>query len=186
MSPVLLLFLLGRLSDCSSVVIHHAKIIEVLAIGQMAPLAIGLAIGEFWPSLRVKLAKPFKLMSNVLMVAACGMILVTEWRTLAEFGPKAVIGMLALFVFSMIAGAIMGGPGWTERKTMALMTTIRNSAAALVIVSDNFSGTPAPAAVLAYSVVSLSGSLVVASLFGRNRDEIRREDTEDRTKHGGQ
>jgi bile acid:Na+ symporter, BASS family len=182
-SPAILVFLLSLLSDSGSIVINQAKIIEVLVVGQMAPLAIGLAISEFWPSLKQKLAKPSKVMSNVLMAVVYSMILLTEGHALFEFGPKAVIGMLALFVSSMIAGGIMGGPRWMHRKTMALMTTIRNSAAALVIVSDNFTGTPAPVAVLSYFVVSVSGSLAVAVILGRGWGGRSRLGNEDLPKH---
>ena len=85
-----------------------------------------------------------------------------SWRDLLRYrfentlsrGPIAIIGWLA------------GGPGRAGRRTMALSTSLRNVGVGLVIVSGNFAGTPAVSAALAYGIVEVLGSLLVAFWWG--------------------
>lgn len=169
-SPAILAFLLGYLPGSSPIALNHASILKVMLLGQLVPLCAGLSAGAIPGRLKWTIAKPAKVVSQVLMVGACSGILITEANVLREFGPKAYAGMLAVFVSSMVIGWFLGGPGMTRRKTMMFITTIRNSAAALTIVSANYAGTEAPAAALAYTIFFSVGALIAALIMGRRRD----------------
>jgi len=168
-SPAILAFLLGYLPGSSPITLDHASIIRVMLVGQLAPLGAGLLVSAIPGSVKVTISKPAKVLSQVLMVGACSGILITEANVLREFGPKAYAGMMAVFMASMVIGWLLGGPGITRRKTMTFVTTIRNSAAALAIVSANHSGTEAPAAALAYTLFFSAGALIAALIMGRRR-----------------
>jgi len=169
-SPAVLAFLLGYLPGSSPITLDHASILKVMLLGQLAPLGAGLAVGAIPGPLKVTIAKPAKVLSQVLMAGACSGILITEANVLREFGHRAYIGMLVVFVSSMVIGWLLGGPGITRRKTMMFITTIRNSAAALAIVSTNYAGTEAPAAALAYTLFFSAGALIAALLMGKRKD----------------
>ena len=169
-SPAVLAFLLGYLPGSSPITLDHASILKVMLVGQLAPLCAGLAVGAIPGSLRVIIARPTKVVSQVLMFGACSGILITEANTLREFGPKAYMGMLAVFASSMTIGWLLGGPGVVRRKTMMFVTTIRNSAAALAIVSTNYAGTEATAAALAYTLFFSVGAFIAALVMGRRSD----------------
>jgi len=169
-SPAILAFLLGYLPGSSPITLNHASILKVMLVGQLAPLCAGLSVGATPGRLKGLIAKPAKVVSQVLMIGACSGILITEANVLREFGPKAYIGMLAVFSASMAIGWLLGGTGITRRKTMMFITTIRNSAAALTIVSANYAGTDAPAAALAYTIFFSAGALIAALIMGRRRD----------------
>ena len=81
--------------------------------------------------------------------------------------------MLILLVASLIIGWLAGGSGNDNRKTVALTTSLRNVGVGLVIVAGNFAGTPAVSAVLAYGIVEVFGSLLVA-LWWRRPDMMAR------------
>jgi BASS family bile acid:Na+ symporter len=75
--------------------------------------------------------------------------------------------MLILLVASVVIGWLAGGSGRDNRRTMALTTSLRNVGVGLVIATGNFAGTPAVSAVLAYGIVEVLGSLLVALWWGR-------------------
>jgi bile acid:Na+ symporter, BASS family len=68
---------------------------------------------------------------------------------------------------SLAAGWFLGGRGVENRKTLALTTSLRNVGVGLVIATGAFGGTPAVTAVLAYGLVGVLGSLLIAWLWGR-------------------
>ena len=86
---------------------------------------------------------------------------------LADIPVAGVAGMLILLAASLVIGWLAGGPGRNNRRTMALTTSLRNVALGLVIASGNFAGSPAMSAVLAYGIVEVLGSLVVALWWAR-------------------
>jgi BASS family bile acid:Na+ symporter len=75
--------------------------------------------------------------------------------------------MLALLVASWAAGWLLGGPGCGNRRALTLTTSLRNVGVGLVIATGNFAGTAAVTAVLAYGVVEIGGSLLLALAWGR-------------------
>jgi BASS family bile acid:Na+ symporter len=87
---------------------------------------------------------------------------------LMEIPIRGFVGMLILLAASLLIGWLAGGSGSDNRKTMALTTALRNVGVGLVIVTGgNFAGTPAESAALAYGIVEVFGSLLVALCWGR-------------------
>ena len=86
---------------------------------------------------------------------------------LTEIRLRGFIGMLVLLAASLVIGWLCGAAGSDNRKTMALTTSLRNVGVGLVIVTGNFAGTPAVSAALAYGIVEVVGSLLLALWWGR-------------------
>jgi len=74
--------------------------------------------------------------------------------------------MLLLLMVSLAAGWFLGGRSVEHRKTLALTTSLRNVGVGLVIATDAFGGTPAVTAVLAYGIIGIIGSLLIARSWG--------------------
>jgi BASS family bile acid:Na+ symporter len=70
--------------------------------------------------------------------------------------------MCALLIASLAAGWLLGGPGRENRKAMTLTTSLRNVGVGLVIATGSFPGTPALTATLAYGLIEIFGSLLLA------------------------
>jgi bile acid:Na+ symporter, BASS family len=166
-SPFLLTFLLSYLPSDAALTIDYVKIIKVLVVGQIAPLLAGIAIHQWLERIGSRLVKPFKALSNILLAGVIVLILATQYTTLAAIRARGFFGMLLLFLASMLVGWFAGGRGREMRRAMALTTTVRNVAVALVIVTGNFPGTPAVTAVIAYALVSIVGSYMVAIIMGK-------------------
>jgi BASS family bile acid:Na+ symporter len=166
-APVLLLVLLPLLADGEAVRIEPAGLVGTLLITQLLPLLAGLLVNHRRPQLAARLLTPFELVSKILNLSAAGLILATQFRMLTEIRLIGFGGMLGLLVASLIIGWLAGGPDGASRKTMALTTSLRNAGVGLVIVTGSFAGTPAASAALAYGIVAVFGTLIVALLWGR-------------------
>ncbi len=166
-SPLLVQLVLARLLPAEDIRIDSLAIVKTLFFAQLLPLVLGLVLHHQAPRLSDRIAKPVGLLANVLLLGVIALVLVREFSALALIRLQGWFGMFLLLGASLGLGWICGGPSRAGRKTLALTTASRNAAVGLVIVSSNFAGTPAMSAVVAYSLVSIFGSLGVAFLFAR-------------------
>jgi bile acid:Na+ symporter, BASS family len=167
LSPILLTVLLARVSPESDLHIDILAIVRTLLVAQLLPLAIGLVVHHWAPRFTEKVVKPISLAANLLLLTLVGLILMTQYQTLADIRMRGWIGMGILFFTSLGIGWICGGSDVGIRKALAVTTACRNAAVGLAIVTGNFAGTPAVTAVVAYALVSIVGTLVCAALLGK-------------------
>jgi bile acid:Na+ symporter, BASS family len=168
-SPVLLLVLLPWVSGGEAPRIDLIAMVGALLVTQLLPLLVGLLVRHRFPRLADSLLSPFELVSKVLNLSVAGLILATQYPMLAEIRMRGFAGMLILLAASLAIGWFAGGAGRDNRKTMALTTALRNVGVGLVIVTGNFAGTAAVSAALAYGIVEVFGSLLVALWWGRSK-----------------
>jgi bile acid:Na+ symporter, BASS family len=166
-SPVLLDVLLPWLSDGETVHVEPLGLVATLLITQLLPLLAGLLVNHWRPRLDARLLNPCELVSKIMNLSVAGLILATQFPMLAEIRLIGLGGMLALLVATLTIGWMVGGPDRESRRTMALTTSLRNAGVGLVIVMGSFAGTPAASAALAYGIVAVFGSLIVALWWGR-------------------
>jgi BASS family bile acid:Na+ symporter len=167
LSPALLSILLTWLAPQSDLDIDFLAIVRTLMVAQLLPLAAGLTFHYLAPALAEKLAKPINLVANGMLLALVGLILATQYETLAAIRPRGWLGMSLLFTASLAIGWACGGADNAIRKALAVTTTGRNAAVGLAIVTSNFAGTPAVTAVVAYALVSILGTFLCAGVLGR-------------------
>jgi bile acid:Na+ symporter, BASS family len=161
-APVLLHYLFSWLTPDQPLHVDTAKIIGTLLATQLAPLCVGIGVRQWRPVLVDRLLKPAILASKLLNLSAVGLILFAQFHLLLEIRPRGLLGMLALLIASWITGYLLGGPASDTRKAMTLTTALRNVGVGLVIATGSFPGTPAITAVLAYGILEILGSLLLA------------------------
>jgi bile acid:Na+ symporter, BASS family len=166
-SPMVLKLLLAGFAEKTPLEVSYLKIMKVVVLGQLLPLSAGLALNHWHPAVVHKITRFFRILNNLLLLGACSLIVVNNYQSLGLFGWRAAVGSMVLFTVCLIIGWVMGGHHKGEKKALALNTTVRNAPAALVVASTNFPGTVVPAAVFAYSLVTVLGTLVVAYFMGR-------------------
>jgi BASS family bile acid:Na+ symporter len=105
--------------------------------------------------------------ANLLLLVLVGLILATQFDTLAAIRLRGWIGMGLLFFASLGIGWLCGGKDIAIRKALAVTTAARNAAVGLVIVNSNFPETAAVTAVVAYALVSILGTFACAVLMGK-------------------
>jgi bile acid:Na+ symporter, BASS family len=166
-APILLPVLLPRVSGEETLTVNASKIAGTLLLTQMVPLCVGIALRHRRPLLADRLQKPAELLSKILNLAVFVLILVAQHRSLTQFTPRALAGMLALLLASLIAGYALGTRDGCTRRAMTLTTSLRNVGVGLVIATGSFPGTPAVTAVVLYGLVEVAGSLLLAIWWGR-------------------
>jgi bile acid:Na+ symporter, BASS family len=167
-SPLLLTVLMPWLVGGSATRIDLPGMVGALLVTQLLPLLLGLLVKHWRPQLADKLTGPLELVSKVLNLAVIGLILATQFGMLADIRLRGFAGMLLLLGGSLLIGWLAGGSKPESRRTMALTTALRNVGLGLVIVTGNFAGTPAVSAALAYGIVEVLGSLLVALWWRRS------------------
>jgi BASS family bile acid:Na+ symporter len=168
-APFLLVFLAGFLPGTGVFNISRTEILKVVITGQIIPIAIGLGLRHFTLKTATRILIPVKRLSGVLTAGSFAVVLFIDHKMLFIFELKAFSGMLLLFIISICSGYFLGGTGIQVKRSLAILTTIRNAAAALVIINASFPGSPAFASALTYSVLSVLGSLVFAFVAGRQQ-----------------
>jgi BASS family bile acid:Na+ symporter len=167
LAPVLLYYLLPLVSGSEPLEVDAARVVATLLVTQLLPLCVGVAVRQWRPALAEMLRKPAVLASKVLNLGAVGLILVAQFRLLAEIRLRGLVGMLALLVASWAAGWLLGGSHPATRRTMTLTTSQRNVGVGLVIAAGAFGGTPALTATLAYGLFAVVGSFLLALGWAR-------------------
>jgi BASS family bile acid:Na+ symporter len=166
-SPLLLQLLLPWISGGEAPRIDLPGMLGALLITQLLPLLAGLLVRHLRPQFADRLLDPLELVSKILNLGVAGLILATQFSMLLDIRVRGFVGMLILLVASLVIGWLAGGAEREIRRTMALTTALRNVGVGLVIVTANFSGTPAVSAALAYGIVEVFGSLLLAFWWGR-------------------
>jgi BASS family bile acid:Na+ symporter len=165
LSPALLSGLSAGLMPDANLHFDYLAIVQTLLVGQMLPLVIGVGIHRWLPDIASRLAKPIGMLANVLLLGVVALVLVNEYESLAIIRTSGWLAMAVLLAASLAIGWLCGGPHKASRKSLAVTTSARNAAVALVIASKNFADTRAVTAVIAYSLVSIFGTLACAFWF---------------------
>jgi bile acid:Na+ symporter, BASS family len=166
-APASLYLLLPWIAGDGQLQIDIVKMMSTLILVQLLPLGAGLGVRRFRPGMADRMLGPALKLGKVLNVAAIVLIVAADYQLLMEVRLKGLIGMLILLMASLAAGWLLGGRGVERRKTLALTTSLRNVGVGLVIATGSFGGTPAVTAVLAYGLVGILGSLLIAGYWGR-------------------
>lgn len=167
-APLLLGLLLPFMAGDAPLQVDTVKIVRTLLVTQLLPLCVGLSVRHLRPALAERLLKPANLSSKVLNLLACSLIVGTQYRMLSEIRLLGYFGMLLLLLASFGAGWVFGGPGAENRKALTLTTSLRNVGVGLVIATGNFAGTPAVTAALAYGIIEILASLLLALWWGKH------------------
>jgi BASS family bile acid:Na+ symporter len=168
LAPLLLRALLPWVTGDERVQLDAIRMVATLFATQLLPLAAGLALAQWRPTAAARVRTPAILASKVLNLLAVGVILAVQFPLLAQVRPMGYLGMVALLAISLTAGWLLGGPGRDNRKAMAITTALRNAGVGLVLAASSFPGTPALTAVLAYAIIELIGSLLLACVWSRH------------------
>lgn len=124
-------------------------ILLVLASTITLPLAAGVACHHYLPVLGRKLLKPFEIFSEAAGATSLTFVTVVEFQTILSTGWKPLLAMVLASELLLVAGYALSGPATAARRVVALGTSNRNIALALLVALESFPGTPIVAAVVA-------------------------------------
>lgn len=163
LAPVLLYILVPLISPGNSTISFDAgRLIGTLFFIQLLPLGVGLSLRQWKPVIAERLVKPASHASKVLNTLMVIVIASAQFRLLGSIGHTGLITMVLLLAGCTFAGWMIGWPGKSNRRTLSIVTSLRNMSLAMVIAAGSFPGVPALTAVLAYAAVAGTGLLLLS------------------------
>jgi BASS family bile acid:Na+ symporter len=122
--------------------------LAMLAATITLPLAAGVLVRHRFPNLGRRLLRPVEVISEATGAASLAFVTVTEFSSIVNLGWRAWLAMAVLFELSLLLGWKLGGPARGARQVVALGTSNRNIALALLVAIQSFPGTPVVPAVV--------------------------------------
>jgi predicted Na+-dependent transporter len=146
-------------------------IAKSLIVTMLIPLVIGMLIKSHSPDVAEAWApvmnKTSSLSVLILLVVGLGLNIS---NILGFIGTLGIGAMVLLILGSLVIGLLFGGRDPGVRSAMGLSTANRNGAAALLVATQNFSGTNTLPFVLVGVVLLLLILLPIAKLLGRRSE----------------
>ncbi len=124
-------------------------VLGILLASITLPLAAGIVARVRWPVFTARILRPVEIASEAIGALSLAFVTVTEWRTILETGWVSLAAMAVVSECSFGLGWWMGGPLRAARQVIALGTSNRNIALAVLVAVDSFQGTPIVGAVVA-------------------------------------
>jgi BASS family bile acid:Na+ symporter len=142
-------------------------IAKSLIVTMLVPLVIGMLIKSHSPDVADHWAPVMQKISSlsilILLVVGLGLNIS---NILSFIGSLGIGAMVLLIVGALVIGLLLGGRDPGVRNAMGLSTANRNGAAALLVATQNFSGTDTLPFVLVGTVLMLLILLPVAKRMG--------------------
>ncbi len=148
-------------------------IAQSLIVTMLIPLVIGMLIKSHSPDVADHWAPVMNKISSlsvlVLLVVGLGLNLS---NILSFIGTRGLLAVLLLILGALVVGLLLGGRDPGVRSAMGLSTGNRNGAAALLVATQNFSGTDTLPFVLVGMVIMLLILLPVAKYLGTRSEAV--------------
>jgi BASS family bile acid:Na+ symporter len=147
---------LRMLANADTLRFNMLTSLAMLAATISLPLATGVFVRHRAPDLGRRLLRPVEVLSEATGAASLAFVTVTEFDSIAALGWRAWLAMVLVSVTSLVLGWKLGGPARGARQVVALGTSNRNIALALLVAIQSFPGTQVVSAVVG------NGLLIIA------------------------
>src|SRR3981189_2042419 len=138
------------------------KIAKSLLLLMLLPLAVGLAIKARLEAIATRARPVLDRISSLSLVVLIVLLLVTNIKNVISlFGTRGILASILFLVVGFGIGWLLGGPRSNTKSVMALGTSQRNIAAALVVGGQNFTD---PNVLVMVGVVGIVGPRILMSL----------------------
>jgi BASS family bile acid:Na+ symporter len=138
-------------------------VLGVLVATITLPLAAGVVVNHWRPVLAKKILRPIEVLSEAIGALSLAFVTVVEFKIVLATGWKPLLAMVLVSELAFLAGYAVGGSTIGARRVVALGTSNRNIALAVLVAINSFAGTPVVGAVVANGLVLiLRGLLHVA------------------------
>jgi BASS family bile acid:Na+ symporter len=142
------------------------KILVILMATITAPLLVGVAIHHMAPAVARRVRRPMEVLSEATGALSLGFVTVTEFRSILQIGGMALVAMAICSELSLALGYVLGSMQQrTSRQVVALGTSNRNIALALLLAIQSFATTAVVPAVVANGLLLILLGLVHVAYF---------------------
>jgi len=123
-------------------------------VGQMLPLAAGMAARAWFGARVAQFHRLLALMSTLLLVMFVALAMVNAWSPVAGTGLRVAFGIALATACALALGHVLGGPHPANRTALAIACAARNAGLAMIVAIVNDAPPAIKAIVLSYLVVS--------------------------------
>jgi BASS family bile acid:Na+ symporter len=137
-------------------VVTVGAIAKIMATTVLVPLAVGLALHQWWPASQ-KASGAVLAFAGILLAVTALILLVGLWPIVRTFIGNGMIGaMVVVALIGLLIGHVLGGPVEADRTALAISTASRHPAVALAVATSGPLGEARTelAIILAYLVVA--------------------------------
>jgi predicted Na+-dependent transporter len=135
--PLTMTWIGGRVS--AEVHIGAAKVLSIVAMTVLIPLAVGIVVRHFAPRAAAQVAPIADKLGSVLLIVAFIPVLIVQWPAMRSLlGDGTLLAIVAFTALGLAVGHLLGGPQPQDRSVLALATASRHPAVALAIAAASF------------------------------------------------
>jgi BASS family bile acid:Na+ symporter len=148
------------LADTGTLRFNMLTSLATLAATITLPLAAGVLVRHRAPNLGRRLLRPVEVISEATGAASLAFVTVTGFSAIVHLGWRAWLAMAVVCELSLVLGWTLGGPARGARQVVALGTSNRNIALALLVAIQSFPGTPVVPAVVGNGLLLIALGLL--------------------------
>lgn len=162
-TPLVCAVCLKFVPGSESVRFEFFSVLGILVATITLPLAAGVAVNHWRPKLAAMVLRPVEVFSEAIGALSLAYVTLVEFKTILNTGAKPLMVMAGVFELALLAGYWVGGKERAARLVVALGTSNRNIALAVLVAISSFPNTPVVGAVVANGLLLiLLGLLHVA------------------------
>jgi len=160
LTPIACVLSLKAMEGAENLRFEFLSVLGVLLATITLPLVAGVALNHWRPNLARLVFRPVEVMSEIIGAASLAFVTLVEGRTVLGIGWKPLLAMLVVSELTFIAGYALGGRTTAARRVVALGTSNRNIALAVLVAINSFPGTPVVGAVVANGLLLILRGLL--------------------------
>lgn len=143
--------------------VDAATVFKQVVSVQLLPIALGMALREWVPSLADEWTAKVTNLGDVLIKGVVLIVLVVALPKVLTAGVIPVLAAILLATASLVTGHVLGGPEPEGRLTLAIANNTRNAGLAMALATMNFQDLGILGAIAPYAVfAAIAGSIYTA------------------------
>ena len=140
-------------------------ILGVLLATITLPMAAGIAIRHWWTRFAVRVLRPVEVISEATGAVSLAFVTIVEFNTILQTGWMPLLAMVLGSEIALVLGWFSSGPTKGIRRVIALGTSNRNIALAILIAVGSFAETQVLGAVVANGLLLILLGLIHVALW---------------------
>jgi BASS family bile acid:Na+ symporter len=155
LSPVVCAVALKAVLRADEVQFRFLGVLLTLVATITLPLAAGVGLHHYLPALGRRILRPIEVASEATGALSLAFVTATEFDAILKIGWLPLLAMGLVFESALALGYWLGGPSAAARQVVALGSSNRNIALAVLVALQSFPGTPV------VSTVVVNGLLMI-------------------------
>jgi len=169
LTPIVCELALKAVTDAGAIRFNLLGVLLTLVATITLPLGAGMLIHHQRPALGRQLLRPVEVVSEAVGALSLAFVTATELGAILQTGWQSLLAMGLVAELSLGLGYWLGGASAGSRQVVALGTSNRNIALALLVAVQSFAGTPVMSAVVANGLLLILLGLALVAYWRLGR-----------------